>query len=397
MDDSIGNLGKKGDLHEHEMIIDNEHAITMNDFVVVKHWMKPYDDILCKVMDITCDGHFKARLNPMTELSMPFLQGTKVYKASPEMVMGALDINEKPDRINIGKLRGFGIPVWIDTNCFLRHVSVLGTTGSGKTYTTAVLLEELARLNITSIVVDKKGDFVNIPNVCDNVRVLKLVDRVPEYDEMYAGGKITIINASGVEEERLKVRVHLILNRIWSNKTLDKPLMVILDEAHLYAPQGKGKGEGVARKVNLFASEGRGHGLGLIVITQRPAKISKDVLAQCNFNICLGIRDNNDLTPVVTSTPGLSNKDKDMLQHLGVGQAVIYGGNIKVPLIININPRKSIEEAPVKLIDIKRQDTMDIELEGVTIEDDEPLVLKPYNYVTTTNIREIESDDMMRR
>lgn len=65
-------------------------------------------------------------------------------------------------------------------------------------------------------------------------------------------------------------------------KELWQDCFFLLDEAHKFAPE-KGQGESVAlSSVIDMASLGRKRGYCLIPMTQRPAKLSKDVVAECN-------------------------------------------------------------------------------------------------------------------
>ena len=44
-----------------------------------------------------------------------------------------------------------------------------------------------------------------------------------------------------------------------------------------------------------IASEGRKFGLGILIVTQRAAKVDKNVLSQCNTQIILKVTNPNDL------------------------------------------------------------------------------------------------------
>lgn len=61
------------------------------------------------------------------------------------------------------------------------------------------------------------------------------------------------------------------------------PLQLIIDEAHLFAPQGKvndPQSGAMLHAANNLVSLGRSRGLRIILITQRPAKLHKDSLTQ---------------------------------------------------------------------------------------------------------------------
>jgi hypothetical protein len=71
------------------------------------------------------------------------------------------------------------------------------------------------------------------------------------------------------------------------------PLKLVLDEAHLFAPQGGSKSGGVAPKMlhatNNLLALGRSRGLRITMISQRPAKLHKDSLTQAHTLIAMAL------------------------------------------------------------------------------------------------------------
>src|SRR5438045_3231283 len=69
---------------------------------------------------------------------------------------------------------GDGAPVHLPLNVLLRHVVVLGSSGSGKTVACKVVVEEAVRQGISVIAIDPQGDLASlglIGNVASNVPV----------------------------------------------------------------------------------------------------------------------------------------------------------------------------------------------------------------------------------
>lgn len=63
------------------------------------------------------------------------------------------------------------------------------------------------------------------------------------------------------------------------------PLTIVLDEAHRFAPQARTlspQGAMMLHQAESLASGGRAIGIRLVLITQRPAKLHKDVLTSCS-------------------------------------------------------------------------------------------------------------------
>src|SRR5690606_31211749 len=63
----------------------------------------------------------------------------------------------------IGMLKGYDIRVELDANTLVqKHCSVLAKTGSGKSYTAAVILEELLDRKVALLVIDPHGEYASM-------------------------------------------------------------------------------------------------------------------------------------------------------------------------------------------------------------------------------------------
>jgi hypothetical protein len=82
-------------------------------------------------------------------------------------------------------------------------------------------------------------------------------------------------------------------------QTLDQknsqPLHLVLDEAHMMAPQKPlGEMQRLTHWTSELVSGGRGMGFRIILLSQRPARLNKDVLTQCETLVAMrmtGIQD----------------------------------------------------------------------------------------------------------
>lgn len=73
------------------------------------------------------------------------------------------------------------------------------------------------------------------------------------------------------------------------------PLHLVIDEADFYAPQAPMKGtEHLLNRVKEIASRGRMRGFRAWAITQRPAKLHKDVLSQCDTLVAMQLTASQD-------------------------------------------------------------------------------------------------------
>jgi hypothetical protein len=118
------------------------------------------------------------------------------------------------------------------------------------------------------------------------------------------------------------------------------PFLFVLEEAHNFCPE-KGLGQvASSRIIRTIASEGRKFGMGLMVVSQRPANVDKNVLSQCNTQVILKVTNPNDLKAISESVEGMATGVKEDIRDLPVGVAMIVGITDQ-PLIVDIRIRKS--------------------------------------------------------
>lgn len=160
-------------------------------------------------------------------------------------------------------------------------------------------------------------------------------------DELISEGKTTLINLKGVPPDIQELVVRRLSTLLFEMRKIGNipPMMMILEEAHNYCPQ---QGSALSNKaLSTIASEGRKFGLGLMVISQRPAKIDKNVLSQCGTQIILKVTNPNDLKAIASSVEGLTNGMIDEVQTMPIGMAMVVGAGIEAPLLVDVRPRES--------------------------------------------------------
>ncbi len=160
-------------------------------------------------------------------------------------------------------------------------------------------------------------------------------------DELVHKGMTTIINMKGTPPDIQELIINRVATALFELRKMEKipPLMMVAEEAHNFCPQqGKAATSDIFRTI---ASEGRKFGLGLMIITQRAAKVDKNVLSQCNTQIILKVTNPNDLKTIMASVEGLTAGMADEIQMLPVGVALVTGGNISMPLLVDVRPRET--------------------------------------------------------
>lgn len=114
-------------------------------------------------------------------------------------------------------------------------------------------------------------------------------ERGTKIDELLHKGNTTILNLRGTPPDIQQLIVNRVATSLFEMRKINAipPMLMVVEEAHNYCPQ-----QGIAassKTMRTIASEGRKFGLGMVIITQRAAKVDKNVLSQCNTQIVLKI------------------------------------------------------------------------------------------------------------
>lgn len=187
-----------------------------------------------------------------------------------------------------------------------QHIAVLGKSGSGKTYAAkAAIVEPMLQHGKRVGIVDPTGAWWGLRSHADGKRagfpVLVLggdhgdLPLVPNGGEAVArllveqGVSLVADTGRFTVGERTRWMVDFAGAVYRLNRS---PLYLVLDEAHVFAPQGKvpdpdtGK---MLHAVNQIASGGRSRGIRLTMITQRPQKLHKDTLTTADTLIAMRV------------------------------------------------------------------------------------------------------------
>lgn len=105
--------------------------------------------------------------------------------------------------------------------------------------------------------------------------------------------------------------------------------LIVAEEAHNYAPEGEGKGKNSSKVLKKIASEGRKFNVGLMVVSQRPAFVSKGILAQCNTNAIFRLVNKHDIDAIETQVEAISSNFLRQIPAYETGKCIITGIGVK--------------------------------------------------------------------
>jgi len=187
--------------------------------------------------------------------------------------------------------------------------AIIAKRGVGKTYTASVITEELLKAGGHVVAIDPVGVWWGLRASAEGepaggLQVLILGGSHGDLPlDAHAGRAV----ADLIVEERLSCVLDLslmtqeeaarflapFLDRLYQINRL--PLHLMVDEADSVAPQVPGRGESpMLAAMDRIVRRGRARGLGVTLITQRPAVLSKNVLTQIELLITLRLTSPND-------------------------------------------------------------------------------------------------------
>lgn len=124
-----------------------------------------------------------------------------------------------------------------------------------------------------------------------------------------------------------------------NERFIERPLLVILDEAHNFLGKRIGIDE---NSINLdafeiIAKEGRKYGLNICLATQRPRDITEGVISQMGTLIVHRLTNNNDREVIERACGEADRSIVSFLPNLKQGEVAILGVDFPIPLTIQIH------------------------------------------------------------
>ena len=220
----------------------------------------------------------------------------------------------------------------LETQAFVgRSVAVLGITGSGKTNTAAVLIEELLTQGLPMTIVDIEGEYWGLKQSYD-----LLIAGRSEHAELEIGpdnaaqlakisvqrGISVILDLSDYTQDEQYDFLVAYFQSLWDVAGKErKPYQIILEEAHEWVPQGTRTP--LKQLLTRIALRGRKRGLGIILMSQRSAKVEKDVLTQVPLLFLHKVVHPVDLKVYKELIPLPGTRVETMVGALQLGEAII--------------------------------------------------------------------------
>jgi hypothetical protein len=136
-----------------------------------------------------------------------------------------------------------------------------------------------------------------------------------------------------------------VLGNLWRRREQRRPTLIVIDEAHNVCPDepvNALQANATQYCVNI-AAEGRKFGLYLVVSTQRPQKVHRNVLSQCDNLLLMRMNSRSDLTELSSAFSFVAASLLEEALRFRQGEALLAGRIVPAPLIARLTGRVSEE------------------------------------------------------
>lgn len=240
-----------------------------------------------------------------------------------------------------------------------QRFAFLGRTGAGKSYNAGVLFEEFVEAKQQAVVADPNGCWSGIRSSANGkgpglpVTIFGGEDADLPLDpssgilvaDLIIGERISaILDMSLFETDADEIRfMTAFADRLFRKNR--SPMHFFIDEADTFAPESPLGTENVMlNRMARLAKRGRGRGIGLSLLSQRSAALSKRVLSQTEIMVALQTTDPRDRKAIKSWIEGKGTPEEQemvlsTLASLGTGEAWVWS-----PAFLNLLKRMKFRE-----------------------------------------------------
>lgn len=251
-----------------------------------------------------------------------------------------------------------------------QKIAIVARTGAGKTYTATVLVEELLAAGRQVVVVDPTGAWWGLRLDADGVSPgLSVPVLGGEHGDLPLQPTAGALVADLLVDEGLSAVLDLSefsnaeMTRFMTDfaETLyrrnRRPLHLVLDEADMFAPQRPlPESRRMLGAIEKIVRRGRIKGLGVTMVTQRPAVLNKNVLTQAGMLIALqttGPQDQKAIAEWARAYGTAEQQDALLgsLAALPVGTAWVWSPALSLFARVQIRRRRTFDSSATPTVE----------------------------------------------
>lgn len=247
-----------------------------------------------------------------------------------------------------------------------RHVAILGTSDAGKTYAARGEVERLLEAGRRVVIIDPTGVWWGLNFLPDGKTHSPYAPAILGPDVLGAEGagikvaeSVQVIQPGAaviLDVGRMTVgaRTRLFAEFAETLAQLNRqPLHLVIDEAHLFAPQARVHDPMSARMMhaaNHLVAGGRALGLRVMMLSQRPAKLHKDSLTQVQTLVAMLNVSPQDRAAVKawmvdSADPAVGAEILASLAGLPVGEGWIWAPRLEVLSRVKFRPIRTFDSS----------------------------------------------------
>ncbi|MDG6249289.1 DUF87 domain-containing protein [Methanocalculus sp.] len=219
---------------------------------------------------------------------------------------------------------------------------VIAQSGAGKSWGIAVLCEHLCKSYLGFCLIDTEGEYFSLK---DRFPIIWIgSDESCDYDiesvDLHSVLRDAILSSRfvvfDVSEVDMRAKATALVNILYELESeLRRPFLLIVEEADKFIPQSRDS----IKMIEEISRRGRKRGLGLLVATQRPSLVQKNVLSQCNNQIIGKLTIDNDLKAVSHFFD--ARKEVEELITLDPGEFFVMGGLVREKILMKFGDRET--------------------------------------------------------
>ncbi|MDD3263634.1 MAG: DUF87 domain-containing protein [Candidatus Nanoarchaeia archaeon] len=314
--------------------------------------------------------------------------------------------DNKETNFLMGKIPETTKKAYFDPDKLTTHTLVAGSTGSGKSVTASIFVEECLLHNIPVIIFDPTAQWTGFVKACRDEVVLKTYSNfglteddarsfkgliynvndeniVVDFKKYINPGEVTVFNLAKLNTEQYNLATENIIKQLFQfgfDETPHLRVLIVFDEVHRLLDQYGGQGG--YHSLEKAAREFRKWGLGLLMISQ----VSSDFKEAIGGNVLTEIQLNTKSIEDIKKMESKYGKEySKAIIRLKIGMGIIQNPhfNLGNPWFIHFRPplhsphkisddelimydtyARQIDEMEARLIKLKEtKDVSDVELE----------------------------------